>query len=84
MLVYSILDGLYQRSEELLGCEMIYQLVEFTKDNLTDNNLPSGECAICLSAFQVNLRTFMICTVILLLLRLDKLIEWWTAIQLVR
>ncbi|XP_064396032.1 E3 ubiquitin-protein ligase RNF25-like isoform X3 [Halichondria panicea] len=48
----SILDGLCRKCEELLGCEMIYQLVEFTKECLTDNNLPSGECAICLSGFE--------------------------------
>lgn len=33
---------------------MVYELVEHAKDRLTDNNLPCGECVICLLPFHVS------------------------------
>ena len=50
----SILEGLHRKSVELMGTQMIYELVEYVKDCLTDNNTPTGECAICLCNFQVS------------------------------
>ena len=34
---------------------MIYELVEYAKDCLTDNNRPCGQCAICQFEFKVGM-----------------------------
>ncbi len=33
---------------------MIFELVELAKESLTDNNLPCGDCVVCLLPFQVS------------------------------
>lgn len=33
---------------------MVYELVECAKDYLTDNNLPCGDCVVCLLPFRVS------------------------------
>ena len=34
---------------------MLYELVEEAKDSLTDNNIPCGDCVICLYPFRVSM-----------------------------
>lgn len=36
-----------------LGTAMLYELIEKGKEILTDNNIPHGQCVICLYDFQV-------------------------------
>uniref|UniRef100_A0A6J0TND5 E3 ubiquitin-protein ligase RNF25 n=1 Tax=Pogona vitticeps TaxID=103695 RepID=A0A6J0TND5_9SAUR len=37
-----------------LGTAMLYELIEKGKEILTDNNIPHGQCVICLYGFQEN------------------------------
>lgn len=50
--VDSILANLRELAEGCLGRPMLYELIEYAKDSLTDNNMPSCACAICLCHFQ--------------------------------
>ena len=52
----SIAEGLRHKSLEHLGSPMIYELVEYAKDCLTDNNRPCGQCAICQFDFEVYMK----------------------------
>ncbi|XP_020613572.1 serine/arginine repetitive matrix protein 1-like isoform X3 [Orbicella faveolata] len=49
----SILENLRELAEGCLGRPMLYELIEYAKESLTDNNTPSCACAICLCHFQV-------------------------------
>lgn len=46
-----IISALQEKAVGLLGSPMVYELVEHAKDTLTDNNLPCGDCAVCLLPF---------------------------------
>ena len=50
----SISEGLSLKCGELLGCPMVYELVEYARECLTDNNLPCSRCAICQVQFQAS------------------------------
>uniref|UniRef100_A0A6P8J5T6 E3 ubiquitin-protein ligase RNF25-like isoform X2 n=1 Tax=Actinia tenebrosa TaxID=6105 RepID=A0A6P8J5T6_ACTTE len=50
--VESIISNLRELAESRLGSPMLYELIDYAKDSLTDNNIPSCACAICLSHFQ--------------------------------
>ncbi|XP_068051664.1 E3 ubiquitin-protein ligase RNF25 isoform X1 [Anomalospiza imberbis] len=39
-------------AEARLGTEVLYELIEKGKEILTDNNIPQGQCVICLYGFQ--------------------------------
>ncbi|NXY50181.1 RNF25 ligase, partial [Ceuthmochares aereus] len=39
-------------AEAKLGTEVLYELIEKGKEILTDNNIPHGQCVICLYGFQ--------------------------------
>nr|XP_033800679.1 E3 ubiquitin-protein ligase RNF25 isoform X2 [Geotrypetes seraphini] len=52
--LHSILKKLKLVAEAGLGAPMIYDLIEKGKDILTDNNIPHGQCVICLYGFQQN------------------------------
>ena len=52
--LYSISEGLALKCAELLGCPMVYELVEYARECLTDNNLPCSRCAICQVQFQAS------------------------------
>ncbi|XP_061465312.1 LOW QUALITY PROTEIN: E3 ubiquitin-protein ligase RNF25 [Rhineura floridana] len=41
-------------TEARLGTAMLYELIEKGKEILTDNNIPHGQCVICLYGFQEN------------------------------
>lgn len=50
--VSSILSNLRELAGSCIGRPMLYELIEYAKDCLTDNNVPSCVCAICLCHFQ--------------------------------
>ena len=50
----SIGEGLALKCTELLGCPMVYELVEYARECLTDNNLPCSRCTICQVQFQAS------------------------------
>ncbi|KAL9981644.1 hypothetical protein ACROYT_G010376 [Oculina patagonica] len=52
--IESILANLRELAEGCLGRPMLYELIEYAKESLTDNNTPSCACAICLCHFQDN------------------------------
>ncbi|XP_062972828.1 E3 ubiquitin-protein ligase RNF25 [Elgaria multicarinata webbii] len=41
-------------TEARLGTAMLYELIEKGKEILTDNNIPHGQCVICMYGFQEN------------------------------
>ncbi|XP_034289613.1 E3 ubiquitin-protein ligase RNF25 [Pantherophis guttatus] len=41
-------------AESQLGTPVLYELIEKGKEILTDNNIPHGQCVICLYGFQEN------------------------------
>ena len=49
----SIMSSLEEKGAELRGCPMLFELVEVAKESLTEQNLPSDNCSICLLHFQV-------------------------------
>ncbi|XP_066301437.1 protein starmaker-like [Branchiostoma lanceolatum] len=49
--VNSLYKSLQHMAQERQGESMLYEMIEFAKDSLTHNNLPSCECAICLYPF---------------------------------
>ncbi|CAB4025316.1 E3 ubiquitin- ligase RNF25 isoform X1, partial [Paramuricea clavata] len=49
--VTSIQDNLVALAEEKIGSPMLYDLIEYAKECLSDNNIPSCPCVICLEHF---------------------------------
>ena len=41
------------KAGSLCGGPMVFELVELAKESLTDNNLPCGDCVVCLQPFKV-------------------------------
>ena len=39
---------------------MVYQMVEWVKESLTNHNRPCGQCALCLSDFTVVTHTLLV------------------------
>ncbi|KFQ36932.1 E3 ubiquitin-protein ligase RNF25, partial [Mesitornis unicolor] len=50
--IKKILQTLRGVAEARLGTEVLYELIEKGKEILTDNNIPHGQCVICLYGFQ--------------------------------
>ncbi|KAK7818910.1 hypothetical protein U0070_001113 [Myodes glareolus] len=50
--IHKISQALGHVAEEGLGTAMLYELIEKGKEILTDNNIPHGQCVICLYGFQ--------------------------------
>ncbi|NXT21748.1 RNF25 ligase, partial [Syrrhaptes paradoxus] len=50
--IQKISQTLRSVAEARLGTEMLYELIEKGKEILTDNNIPHGQCVICLYGFQ--------------------------------
>ncbi|XP_057295563.1 protein enabled homolog isoform X2 [Hydractinia symbiolongicarpus] len=48
----SIEENLKGMASSRIGESMLYELIEYCKDSLTDNNHPSSVCSICLEIFQ--------------------------------
>ncbi|XP_019493704.1 PREDICTED: E3 ubiquitin-protein ligase RNF25 [Hipposideros armiger] len=52
--IHKISQALSQVAKAGLGTAMLYELIEKGKEILTDNNIPHGQCVICLYGFQEN------------------------------
>ncbi|XP_008823950.1 E3 ubiquitin-protein ligase RNF25 isoform X3 [Nannospalax galili] len=50
--IHKISQALSHVAKERLGTAMLYELIEKGKEILTDNNIPHGQCVICLYGFQ--------------------------------
>uniref|UniRef100_A0A8C3TT13 E3 ubiquitin-protein ligase RNF25 n=1 Tax=Catharus ustulatus TaxID=91951 RepID=A0A8C3TT13_CATUS len=50
--IQKISQTLRSVAEARLGTEVLYELIEKGKEILTDNNIPQGQCVICLYGFQ--------------------------------
>ncbi|XP_075009093.1 E3 ubiquitin-protein ligase RNF25 isoform X3 [Calonectris borealis] len=50
--IQKISQSLRSVAEARLGTEVLYELIEKGKEILTDNNIPHGQCVICLYGFQ--------------------------------
>ncbi|NXG71328.1 RNF25 ligase, partial [Baryphthengus martii] len=50
--IQKISQTLRSLAEARLGTEVLYELIEKGKEILTDNNIPHGQCVICLYGFQ--------------------------------
>ncbi|KFV46844.1 E3 ubiquitin-protein ligase RNF25, partial [Gavia stellata] len=50
--IQKISQTLKSVAEARLGTEVLYELIEKGKEILTDNNIPHGQCVICLYGFQ--------------------------------
>uniref|UniRef100_A0A7M4FNK7 E3 ubiquitin-protein ligase RNF25 n=1 Tax=Crocodylus porosus TaxID=8502 RepID=A0A7M4FNK7_CROPO len=50
--IHKISQTLGQVAEAGLGTAVLYELIEKGKEILTDNNIPHGQCVICLYGFQ--------------------------------
>ncbi|NXP77178.1 RNF25 ligase, partial [Ramphastos sulfuratus] len=50
--IQKISQALRSIAEARLGTEVLYELIEKGKEILTDNNIPHGQCVICLYGFQ--------------------------------
>uniref|UniRef100_A0A8B9G9R9 E3 ubiquitin-protein ligase RNF25 n=1 Tax=Amazona collaria TaxID=241587 RepID=A0A8B9G9R9_9PSIT len=50
--IQKISQTLRSIAEARLGTEVLYELIEKGKEILTDNNIPYGQCVICLYGFQ--------------------------------
>ncbi|XP_006763409.1 PREDICTED: E3 ubiquitin-protein ligase RNF25 isoform X1 [Myotis davidii] len=52
--IHKISQALGHVAKAGLGTAMLYELIEKGKEILTDNNIPHGQCVICLYGFQEN------------------------------
>ncbi|XP_060118424.1 E3 ubiquitin-protein ligase RNF25 [Heteronotia binoei] len=52
--IQRISQTLQRLAKEHLGTAILYELIEKGKEILTDNNIPHGQCVICLYGFQEN------------------------------
>ncbi|XP_048340470.1 LOW QUALITY PROTEIN: E3 ubiquitin-protein ligase RNF25 [Sphaerodactylus townsendi] len=52
--IQKISQTLQHLAEEQLGTAILYELIEKGKEILTDNNIPHGQCVICLYGFKEN------------------------------
>ncbi|KAM9248259.1 E3 ubiquitin-protein ligase RNF25 isoform 3-T3 [Dugong dugon] len=50
--IHTISQALSHVAKASLGTAMLYELIEKGKEILTDNNIPHGQCVICLYGFQ--------------------------------
>ncbi|XP_006168716.1 E3 ubiquitin-protein ligase RNF25 [Tupaia chinensis] len=50
--IHTISQALGHVAKARLGTAMLYELIEKGKEILTDNNIPHGQCVICLYGFQ--------------------------------
>ena len=44
-------DMMDRKCMEILGCSMIFELIDMAREFLTQNNRPASECPICLLSF---------------------------------
>ena len=49
-----ILNELKELAASRFGECVLFDLIELVQDNLTQNNMPAGNCPICLESFSVS------------------------------
>uniref|UniRef100_A0A6B2E826 E3 ubiquitin-protein ligase rnf25 n=1 Tax=Phlebotomus kandelakii TaxID=1109342 RepID=A0A6B2E826_9DIPT len=50
--INAIEEAMRKKLEECLGQPVVFDLIEIIREHLTDSNLPSGQCVVCLYGFQ--------------------------------
>lgn len=50
--ISKIRKAIEEKLNEALGQPVVFDLIEVIREHLTDSNLPSGQCVICLYGFQ--------------------------------
>ncbi|XP_037971340.2 E3 ubiquitin-protein ligase RNF25 [Plutella xylostella] len=50
-LITSIKEQIRDKLDECIGQPVVFELIELIRENLTESNLPSGQCVICLYGF---------------------------------
>lgn len=50
--INKIRQAIEEKLNESLGQPVVFDLIEVIREHLTDSNLPSGQCVICLYGFQ--------------------------------
>lgn len=50
--VIDINKAIDKKLQESIGSPVVFDLINIVRDHLTDSNLPSGQCVICLYGFQ--------------------------------
>lgn len=48
----AIRNGIQQKLAECIGSPVVFDLIEVIREHLTESNLPSGQCVVCLYGFQ--------------------------------
>lgn len=52
MSINKIRKAIEEKLNEAVGQPVVFDLIEVIREHLTDSNLPSGQCVICLYGFQ--------------------------------
>lgn len=52
MSINKIRKAIEEKLNEAIGQPVVFDLIEVIREHLTDSNLPSGQCVICLYGFQ--------------------------------
>uniref|UniRef100_A0A1B0D4W5 Uncharacterized protein n=1 Tax=Phlebotomus papatasi TaxID=29031 RepID=A0A1B0D4W5_PHLPP len=50
--INAIEEAMRKKLEECIGQAVVFDLIEIVREHLTDSNLPSGQCVVCLYGFQ--------------------------------
>ncbi|CAG7722771.1 unnamed protein product [Allacma fusca] len=50
-MLHTLINNMNQKCEEIMGCSMIFELIDMGREFLTRNNRPASECPICLLSF---------------------------------
>lgn len=50
--IESIRKAVEQKLDDSIGSPMVFDLIDVIREHLTDSNLPSGQCVVCLYGFQ--------------------------------
>lgn len=51
-IINSIEEAVRQKLDESVGQPVVFDLIDIIREHLTESNLPSGQCVICLYGFQ--------------------------------
>lgn len=50
--ISAIKSAIEQKLDEAIGAPVVFDLIDIIRERLTDSNLPSGQCVVCLYGFQ--------------------------------
>lgn len=51
-MISTIRIAIENKLTESIGCPVVFDLIDVIREHLTDSNLPSGQCVVCLYGFQ--------------------------------